>query len=567
MRHKNGFLFRQFFASITVLLLFCVINTVPAQTTLPTEDVTEKALALTVYLEMEDKSGKILGIGSGFFVKPDLIATNYHVIEGATKGTAKLVGKSTVYTIEGITAADRINDLVLLKVAAYVINPFPLGDSNDVDIGTTVHVIDNPIGLEGIFSDGIVSPINPEGGIQKLIHIMGTSISPVSSGSPVFDSKWSVIGVFVSTPNDHLGLGTENLDHVIPVNVLKELLNQSGTVIPFSPEQQPISAKTHYRWGYTQHEVSNYEGAIANYDMAIRLNPDYALAYYRRGVAKGILKQHFAATIDFNIANRLEPDAATFGKSMGDFSLVLGNHNRAISHYNMAIRLKPDYAEAYYNRGKAKFNLEKYFDAISDYDMAIRLKPDYAEAYDYRGLAKCRLGQHAVAIVDFSTAIRLKPDYVDAYNNRGLARFNLKQYASAVTDYDKAIQLNPNYASAYFRRGSAKSELGQHFAALSDIDRSICLRPGNADSYLIRGLVKGGKLGQHAAAIVDYDKAIQIESGNAEVYYFRGFSKFYLDRTWEARQNFQTALKLAEKLDNVHLKVQIEETLQRMSNE
>ena len=83
-----------------VLLLICSTTIAPAQTVLPAEDIAEKALAGTVYLEMKDKNGKTLGIGSGFFVKPNLIATNYHVIEGAAKGTAKLVGKSTTYNIE-----------------------------------------------------------------------------------------------------------------------------------------------------------------------------------------------------------------------------------------------------------------------------------------------------------------------------------------------------------------------------------------------------------------------------------------------------------------------------------
>ena len=90
--------------AVVVLLLLYAINTVTAETV---PQIAEKALAATVYLEMQDKNGKTLGIGSGFFVQPNLIATNYHVIEGAAKGTAKLVGKYTTYDIEGFTAIDR----------------------------------------------------------------------------------------------------------------------------------------------------------------------------------------------------------------------------------------------------------------------------------------------------------------------------------------------------------------------------------------------------------------------------------------------------------------------------
>ena len=79
------------------------------------------------------------------------------MIEGAAKGTAKLIGKYTTYNIEGVTATDKVNDLALLKVTAYGIKPLSLGDSDTVRIGEPVYVAGNPKGLEGTFSDGIIS--------------------------------------------------------------------------------------------------------------------------------------------------------------------------------------------------------------------------------------------------------------------------------------------------------------------------------------------------------------------------------------------------------------------------
>ena len=60
MQHKNRFLRERSLSAIVVLLLFCTINIAPAQTVLPAEDIAEKALAATVYLEMMDKNGKTL---------------------------------------------------------------------------------------------------------------------------------------------------------------------------------------------------------------------------------------------------------------------------------------------------------------------------------------------------------------------------------------------------------------------------------------------------------------------------------------------------------------------------
>ena len=215
MKHRHNFLRKLPQIAIVVFFIFCTINTAPAQTILPAEDIAEKALSATVYLEMKDKNGKTLGIGSGFFVKPNLIATNYHVIEGAAKGTAKLVGKFTTYNIEGVTATDKTNDLALLKVkvSGIKIKPLPLGDSDTVRIGETVYVAGNPKGLEGTFSDGIISSRRDKYTKERLQ--MTAPISPGSSGGPVLNRKGEVIGVSFMT----LEGGTESqLCHPIKIS-------------------------------------------------------------------------------------------------------------------------------------------------------------------------------------------------------------------------------------------------------------------------------------------------------------------------------------------------------------
>ena len=522
MNHKNRFLYERFFAAVVVLLLFCTINTAPAQTSLSAEDIADKALAATVYLEMKDKGGKTLGIGSGFFVQSTLIATNYHVIEGAAKGTAKLVGKDTTYDIEGVTATDRDNDLALLKVTANGIKPLSLGDSDSVRIGETVYVAGNPKGLEGTFSDGIIS--RQHNNTKERLQ-MTAPISLGSSGGPVVNKKGEVIGVSFAI---HQDLDAQNLNFAIPSKYLKALLARSKPAKPLlEGNDLPISAETYFSWGNVKYHLGNYAAAIADYTMAIRLKPDYAGAYNNRGIAKAKLEQYAAAIAD----------------------------------YTVAIRRKPDYTGAYNNRGIAKAKLEQYAAAISDFDTVIQRKPDFAKAYNNRGNAKSNWGQHFAALTDFDTAIRLKPDYTMAYFNRGNVKGNLGQHLAAISDYDTAIEIKPNFAEAYFNRGVEKYNLGQHFAALTDYDSAIRLQLNFAEVYYNRGIVKS-KLGQHLAAISDYDTAIGIKLDFTEAYFNRGVAKALLKRTSEAKQDLQKALKLAEKAGNARLKSRIEETLQ-----
>ena len=79
-------------------------------------DIAKQAFPSVVMLVMEDNNGQPLSLGSGFFVKKDVIATNLHVVKGSAGGYAKIVGKKQKYNIEGYVAIDERWDLILLKI-------------------------------------------------------------------------------------------------------------------------------------------------------------------------------------------------------------------------------------------------------------------------------------------------------------------------------------------------------------------------------------------------------------------------------------------------------------------
>jgi len=185
------------------------------------QEIAKKAFGSTVLLVMEDANGQPLSLGSGFFVRDGEIASNLHVVEGAARGYAKLVGEKTKYDIEGITAVDPERDLVVLKISAGRSQALPIGNSDAVQVGEAVYAVGNPQGLEGTFSQGIVSSIR-EVGRDKLLQITAP-ISPGSSGGPVLSGKGEVIGVSVATFR-----GGQNLNFAIPSNYLKTLIATAG---------------------------------------------------------------------------------------------------------------------------------------------------------------------------------------------------------------------------------------------------------------------------------------------------------------------------------------------------
>ena len=209
IKHSTSLVFSVFF-------LFCIATVATAQTP---QQIAQKAFQSTVLLVMEDTNGQPLSLGSGFFVGDGQIATNLHVVEGAARGYAKLVGQETKFNIEGYTAIDEKRDLIILKVTAFGTQEVSLGNSDLAQVGETVYAVGNPRGLEGTFSDGIISSIRPVG-TDKLIQITAP-LSPGSSGGPVLNRKGEVIGVSVLTIRDG-----QNLNFAIPSNYLKTLLTK-----------------------------------------------------------------------------------------------------------------------------------------------------------------------------------------------------------------------------------------------------------------------------------------------------------------------------------------------------
>jgi len=206
------------------LLLFFKVNPLHGQTA---QQIAKRAFGSTVLLVMEDANGQPLSLGSGFFVRDGEIASNLHVVEGATRGYAKLVGQKKKYDILGITAVDPKRDLVVLNISVSGSTPLPLGNSDAVQVGERVYAVGNPQGLEGTFSQGIVSSIR-EVGSDRLLQITAP-ISPGSSGGSVLNVKGQVIGVSVATYR-----GGQNLNFAIPSNYLKLLIEKIGPVTPLA---------------------------------------------------------------------------------------------------------------------------------------------------------------------------------------------------------------------------------------------------------------------------------------------------------------------------------------------
>ena len=227
MRSKNF--------TISLLLALCLLCSLPPLSfALTPEEIAQTALPSTALIVIQDNLGRS-SLGSGFVIGDGQIATNAHVVEGASSGTVKLVGAETAHAIDSILAIDRAHDLAIVKATGITASALSLGDSDTVQIAQSVYAAGNPQGLTGTFSSGILSAIRAEGNslVADTILQMTVPVSPGSSGGPLLNTDGEVIGVVFS----QVTYG-QNLNFAIPVNFLKTLVatttDESGLYI-FDP--------------------------------------------------------------------------------------------------------------------------------------------------------------------------------------------------------------------------------------------------------------------------------------------------------------------------------------------
>ena len=173
------------------------------------------------------------GTGSGFFVNSNGdIITNNHVVDGASEITIRLHGSRTTYKAKVIARAPDF-DLALIRAEGLpqgAIQPMPLGNSDNLDVGLKAIAMGAPFDLDFSVSEGIISSLERKAAvgireIEQSVIQTDAAINPGNSGGPLLNSAGQVIGVNTQILTGGIGQSA-GVGFAIPVNTVKNLLPQ-----------------------------------------------------------------------------------------------------------------------------------------------------------------------------------------------------------------------------------------------------------------------------------------------------------------------------------------------------
>lgn len=212
--------------TLLVLVLFAVTPLpVSAQELTPRDIAARTRSAVVLITALAD--GAEISQGSGFLVSSDgLLVTNRHVVEGADALRVQL-STGEIYDQVYYVSDDERRDLAVLRIPATGLSWLGIGDDQSIAVGDPVYVMGNPLGLEGTFSNGLVSGKRMVAGV-RLLQI-SAPISPGSSGGPVLDAQGDAIGIATLILRDG-----QNLNLAVPARYAKGLLALGERPRPFA---------------------------------------------------------------------------------------------------------------------------------------------------------------------------------------------------------------------------------------------------------------------------------------------------------------------------------------------
>ena len=289
-------------------------------------------------------------------------------------------------------------------------------------------------------------------------------------------------------------------DFSLTAEILTKLLGRATLALPY----RVIAL----RWRGDTHRLMRHDQqALADFDEALQLDPQNALAYASRAETLLWMERYDEALRDFDQAISIDHGFVWAIARRGELYRRRGQNELALADFDQAITLDPNLSWAIANRGELHRTMGQLETALTDFDRAIKLNPTYAWAIASRGQIYRKLGQFEKALTDLNQAVDLNPDYYWAMGSRGQAYRKLKQYDEALADFNHAVDLNPGYAWAVAERAKTYREMGQYDKALADFDQAIELDPqynwaiaGRGETYRL--------MEQYDKALADFDQVL-----------------------------------------------------------
>jgi tetratricopeptide (TPR) repeat protein len=188
-----------------------------------------------------------------------------------------------------------------------------------------------------------------------------------------------------------------------------------------------MRAITETNLGASLQEAGRLDAAVARYERAIAIQPDYAPAYNNLGLALAAQGRLEEAASRFQSAVSAAPSQASAHRHLGSVQATLGRTADALASLARAVALDPRDVGARYDFGSLLLEQQRFAEAADQFRAALDVTPDHVRALNNLGIALASQGRLDEALAAFERAVQLQPDFADALKNLEMARRALRR--------------------------------------------------------------------------------------------------------------------------------------------
>jgi arylsulfatase A-like enzyme/Tfp pilus assembly protein PilF len=213
-------------------------------------------------------------------------------------------------------------------------------------------------------------------------------------------------------------------------------------------ERSPRSRILHYNLGIGLLEAGQVDAAIAELDIALRIDPGYAEAMLAMGDAMMTKQQYDKAAEYYRAAVALKEHLPEGHARLGAALQNGGHVDEALAAYRKALTLAPGWEEVYGTIGVMLLGANRAAEAIPYLREAVRLRPDLGSTLNQLGIALAQAGQAAEAKASFLKATQMPDAAAEAYFSLGVTAGKEGNMAEATGYYERCLEVNPAYTKS-----------------------------------------------------------------------------------------------------------------------
>ena len=195
----------------------------------------------------------------------------------------------------------------------------------------------------------------------------------------------------------------------------------------------------------TRLQVGYWADSASLFGRALAVTKDNYLAHYNVGLLLYNQGNKEEALAHYQEAARIKPDYFHALDNLGNVYADLGRNEEAIAQYTEALRYRPDNAKALSNLGAILLRVNRVPEAIERLQQAVIADPKQAEAENNLGAALKRADRLPEAAQHFQRAVEINPNFAVAHNNLGMTLARQGRYAEARDHFQEALRINPAY--------------------------------------------------------------------------------------------------------------------------